>query len=95
MLTLDDRMMPAPGVVTRENDGELIVVIPQRGRFIVLNGTGANIFKLLDGRMTLAQVARHLAETYNVPLERTQQDVLNFATNLYQRGALQMVPLAA
>ncbi len=95
MLTLDDRMMPAPGVVTRENNDELIVVIPQRGRFIVLNGTGASIFKLLDGRMTLALVAKHLAETYNVPLERTQQDVLNFATHLYERGALQMVPLAA
>ncbi len=95
MLTLDDLVLPAPGVVTRESGGDLIVVIPQRGRFIVLNGTGAHIFKLLDGRMTLAQVAQRLAETYDVPLERTQQDVLAFATRLYERGALQTVPLAA
>ncbi len=95
MLTLDDRMMPAPGVIVRENNDELIVVIPHRGRFIVLNGTGASIFKLLDGNVTLGQVARHLAETYQVPLERTQQDVLNFALRLYERGALQPVPLAA
>ncbi len=95
MLTLDDKVVPAPGVVTRESNDELIVVIPQRGRFIVLNGTGAHIFKLLDGRMTLAQVAHRLAEAYQVPVERTQQDVLAFATRLYERGALQTVSLAA
>lgn len=95
MLTLDDLVLPAPGVVARESGDELIVVIPQRGRFIVLNGTGARIFKLLDGRMTLAQVAQHLAETYGVPVERTQHDVLSFATRLYERGALQTVSLAA
>jgi len=88
MLTLDDVLLPAPGVVSRESGDELVVVLPERGRFIVLNGTGMEVFQLVDGRRTLGESAATLAGRYDVPLERAQADVLAFAGKLLDRGAV-------
>jgi hypothetical protein len=87
MPNLNDVLNVAPGVVSRESDGELVVVLPVQGKFIVLNGTGADAFKSLDGQRSLAEIAAALSERYDVPLEKTQADVLAFAQKLLDRGA--------
>ncbi len=88
MLTLDDVLAPAPGVVSRESGDELVVVLPERGKFFVLNGTGAEVFRLVDGRRTLEEIAATLNGRYDVPPEQVQTDVLAFAGKLLDRDAV-------
>jgi hypothetical protein len=88
MPNLNDVLSIAPGVVSRESDDELVVVLPEQGKFVVLNGTGADAFKSVDGRRSLADIAAALSERYDVPLEQTQTDVLAFAQKLLDRGAV-------
>jgi fructose-1,6-bisphosphatase len=88
MLNLADVLNPAPGVISRESEGELVVVLPEKGRYIVLNGTGANAFQLMDGQLSLGDIASILGERYDVPLERTQTDVLALAQKLLDRGVV-------
>ena len=88
MLTLDDVLAPAPGLVSRESGDELVVVLPERGKFIVLNGSGAEVFRLVDGRRTLEEIAAALSGRYDVPLEQVQADVLAFAGKLLDRDAI-------
>lgn len=88
MLTLDDVLAPAPGVVSRESGDELVVVLPERGKFFVLNGTGAEVFRLVDGRRTLEEIAAALNGRYDVPLGQVQPDVLAFARKLLDRDAI-------
>ena len=64
------------------------MVLPEQGKFVVLNGTGANVFQSVDGRRSLAEIAVALSERYDVPLEQTQIDVLAFAQKLLDRNAL-------
>ena len=90
MPNLNDVLNVAPGVVSRESEGELVVVLPEQGKFVVLNGTGADVFQSVDGQRSLAEIAAALSERHNVPLERTQADVLTFAQKLLDRGAVSM-----
>jgi hypothetical protein len=90
MPNLNDVLSLAPGVISRESDGEFVVVLPERGKFVVLNGTGADVFQSVDGLRSLAEIAAALSERYDVPLEQTQADVLAFAQKLLGRGAVRL-----
>jgi hypothetical protein len=90
MPNLDDILSVAPGVVSRESDGELVVVLPKQGKFVVLNGTGSEVFQLLDGQRSLSEIAGVLGERYEVPLKQTQTDVLALAQKLLDRGAVRV-----
>ncbi|MCD4739331.1 MAG: PqqD family protein [Anaerolineae bacterium] len=92
MLTSTDILALALDVVSRQNEGELVVVLPQSGKFFVLNGTGAEIFQRLDGERTLAEIAVALHAGYeDIPLARVQTDVLALAQKLLARGAVRAV----
>jgi len=85
MLNLDDVLARVPEAVSRDSEGELVVVLPEKGKFIVLNGTGAQVFLAIDGERTLGQVATDLSDRYDVPLERVESDVLALAEKLIDR----------
>ncbi len=92
MLTLNDVLALSQGVISRESDGELVVVLPQDGEFFVLNGTGAEIFGLLDGQRPLDAIAAALHTHHpDSTLEQVQADVLAFAEKILQRGAASRV----
>lgn len=87
MLTLDDVLTLAPGVVASESDGEQVVVLPEQGKFIVLNQTGADVFQSIDGHLSLRAIAAALSERHDAPLAQVESDVLAFAGELHKRGA--------
>jgi tRNA pseudouridine-54 N-methylase len=91
MLDLDDVLVLAPGVVSRESDNELVVVLPEQGKFVVLNETGADVFESMDGQRTLREIAAILSEHHDVPLEQVEADVLTLAGKLLERKALHQV----
>lgn len=92
MLTSTEVLAPVPGVISRESEGELVVVLPGQGKFLVLNGTGAEVFRLVDGERTLGEIAAVLGERYDdVSLEQARDDVLALARKLLDRGAVRYV----
>lgn len=88
MLTLDSTLQPAPGVVARESGDELVVVLPARGKYFVLNGTGATVFRHLDGKTPLRAIAEILSQDHQIALETAQTDVLALVTQLLERGVV-------
>ena len=88
MLNLDDVLAAAPTLVTRESDGELVVVLPEKGKFVVLNATGARVLQLSDGTRTLRDIADILAVEFDADQMQVEGDVLRFAKALVDRGAL-------
>ncbi len=86
MLTLDSVVRTAAGIATRESGKELVVVSPAQGKYLVLNQTGATVFRLLDGKTSLRTIATRLGENSEVPLERVQTDVLALIEQLLERG---------
>jgi len=86
MLTLDSVVQVTADVVTRESGNELVIVSPAKGKYLVLNQTGATVFRLLDGKTSLQSIAMHLCQNYQAPLEKAQADVLALAEQLLDRG---------
>ncbi len=90
MPTLTDVFAVAPDVVTRESDAEMVVVLPESGKFFVLNGTGAETFRLLDGARALSDVVTALHARYpDAAQETIEQDVLRLVEKLIERDAVQ------
>ncbi len=91
MPTWNDVLAPTPDVVTQESEGELVVVLPHVGKFLVLNPTGALMFYLSDGSRTLRDVAQQIAEEYEADPSQVESDVLKLAQSLIERGVLMSV----
>ncbi|MBN1920473.1 MAG: PqqD family protein [Anaerolineae bacterium] len=88
MLTLDSVVRTVAGVATRESGNELVVVSPAQGKYLVLNQTGATVFRLLDGKASLQDIAMQLCQKHQAPLEKAQADVLALVEQLLERGVV-------
>ena len=97
-ISLDVAYVPSEEVVARVIEGELIIVPLTAGigdledELYTLNETGKAIWNLLDGKMTLKDVAWKLSAEFEAPEEELQRDVLGLVTELYQRRMLVEAP---
>ena len=62
-------------ILWRELDGEAVLLSPAAGNSYNLNAVGTFIWKLLDGKHSLADIATALCETYEVEYPQALQDV--------------------
>lgn len=55
------------------------------GDYFELDEIALAIWKMLDGRTTLAEVVRKLAQTYDTPQKTIEKDVVGFVAELRKR----------
>lgn len=79
-------------VASRALDGEAVLVHPGQGKVSVLNGVGSRIWELVDGQRTMADLARVIADEYEVSLIQAEADTLAFCADLAGRGLLTLDP---
>jgi len=84
-----------PNVVSREVAGEQILVPIRKqaadmAAIYVLNETGADIWSLLDGRHTLAEIRDALVERYDVDPGTAEQDLVQIVHDLQELGAVKV-----
>lgn len=95
-LVLEARYQKDPNVVSREIAGEQILVPIRKqaadmAAIYVLNETGARIWRLIDGRRSLADIGDVLAQQYNVRPETVEADLLEIIGQLEELGMLRAV----
>jgi hypothetical protein len=94
-MTLQTVCVPSEDVVAREIEGEIVIVPLVAGigdaddELYTLNETGHAIWKLLDGRRNMGEVAAGLAAEFDAPEGEIETDVLGFAAELTERGILE------
>jgi hypothetical protein len=82
---------PSDDVVSREIEGELIIVPIASGigdaedELYTLNDTGREIWQRLDGKRTLREVAEDISAQYTAPVDQITRDVLGLMTELSRR----------
>jgi len=85
-------------VVAREIEGEMIIVPIASGigdmedELYTLNDTGKAIWKQLDGKHSLGQIAKALMDEYDAPLADLERDVLGLVDELVKRKMLVIIP---
>jgi hypothetical protein len=79
------RYEPHPNVVTRELDGDVVLVHLDTSRIFTLNATGSRIWALLSqqpGDHDVATLEQLLREDYEVDDERLHEDVVTLLREL-------------
>ena len=75
-------------VNSRAVDGEAVLVHAEQKKYTVLNGVGARLWELADGQHSIADIARVIADEYEVSLGKAESDALAFCQDLAGRGLL-------
>jgi hypothetical protein len=88
---IDDRVLRLRREVRFRNVGGEGVVLRQEAReVLVVNGVGARVLELLDGRRSVAEVAAVLREERDAPPEAIERDVGAFVDELLAAGVVEM-----
>ncbi len=58
-------------------DGETVVLDHENNQMHTLNVTASFIFHAVDGQKTVAEIAREVAERFDVPLDVAERDTLS------------------
>ena len=93
-IRMDAAYLPSGDVVAREIEGELIIVPLAAGigdledELYTLNETGKALWARLDGKRTLREIARGLAEEYEAPPGEIEEDVRGLVQELVRRRML-------
>ena len=69
-------------------DDLAVIVLADSGEVLVVNSLGTRIVELLDGRQSVTEIARRIAEEYDVPVEEARRDLDEFLRTLSEAGAL-------
>jgi hypothetical protein len=91
-VSLEKAYIPSEDIVAREIEGEIIIVPLVSGigdmedELYTLNETGQAIWKLLDGKRNLNEVATELEKEFDG--EEIRRDVLGFVTELVRKRIL-------
>ncbi|HET6613042.1 MAG TPA: PqqD family protein [Kofleriaceae bacterium] len=78
-------------VIWREVSGEMVILDQDGGRIFGLNASGGHMWRLLDGRRSLTDIAAELASHFAIPHERAERDVVALAGQLVDRGLADII----
>lgn len=90
-ISMDAVYAPSENIVAREIEGEIIIVPLARGigdaedDLFSLNETGRAVWKLLDGRRSLAQIVQILGADYTASTATIGKDVAGLMAELLKR----------
>ena len=93
-INLNSVYLPSEKVITREIEGELIIVPIESGvadfddALYSLNDTGSVIWNLLDRRRTVNNICSILSESYSAPLAEIEKDALLLLEKLLSLGII-------
>jgi hypothetical protein len=78
----------------RRIEGEAVVLRQSVAEVLVLNGVGATVLDLADGRRPVGEWIDALVREYGADRETVARDVLEFAGEAAEAGLLEPVPSA-
>ena len=87
-MKLSDRVSVPAEVMDRSVGDETVILDLESGTYYGLDPVGARMWKLLAEGKTLGEVCDTLLEEYDVERERLEEDILNLAGELAEKGLI-------
>lgn len=91
-VTLDTQVFLGEDVVSRELDGEAVILNLESGTYFGLDLVGTRIWALLQKNASLRETFATLEQEYEVAPNRLEEDLLRLVKELYTKGLLRMAP---
>jgi PqqD family protein of HPr-rel-A system len=86
------KLRPRAGVVMRPEEDEAFLFDPDRGTLKLLNPTGVDVWRLLDGQRDAQDLAREVAARYpEADADAVAGDVAQFLEELVAAGLVEAV----
>jgi hypothetical protein len=85
-MTLDDRLVIPPTVISRDLDGETVILNLDTGIYFGLDTVGTVIWKHLQDAAPLRDVRDRMLADYDVSPDVAAQDLLRLAEQFVSRG---------
>ncbi len=83
--------LPTPGYAIEELDGELLLFHPSSETILHTNQTGALVWRLCDGKRSVAEIVETLTAVYPEAASEISQDVPELLTQFADQGAITWV----
>lgn len=77
-----------PNLVTRDIDGEVVIMIPAKGKVLALNEVGSFIWNRINGSNSIEDILNAVCHEFDVNREQAAVDVDDFITLLYDKNLL-------
>ncbi len=75
-----------PNIVWQEVDDGVVIVTPTAGKVRALNQIGADIWRMIDGHLSLSDILQHLNNNHpSIPAQQLERDLDTFVTDLSNR----------
>lgn len=84
----DSTLCMRADVAMVEVEGEVVLYDPTNSRSEVLNPTAGLVWRLLDGSVSLRDLAVDLASVYDVPILSLEQDLVELGRSFGRLGLL-------
>ena len=75
-----------PDIVARKEQKEALLFNPVDGNLVCINGTGIFVWDLCDASHTIGDIAREVAERYEISPEKAKEDCFAFLKELEEAG---------
>jgi hypothetical protein len=77
-------------IAWREIDSEAVLVDPRTGQIRVLNRTGTVVWSFCEEARTESDIAKHLADKFDITTKEAQEDVRDFIEDCLSRDLIQI-----
>ena len=88
-MKMTDTYAPRKDIAYRKYDGEMVLVSPMENVLLRLNETASLIFEQLETN-TIGQIARSVADTFEVDIETARRDTSAFMALLVKRDLVRI-----
>ena len=90
-VTLESQVFLEEDVVSRELDGEAVILNLESGTYFGLDPVGTRIWALLQKNGSLRETFETLLQEYEVAPNRLEEDLLRLVKELHGKGLLRLV----
>jgi SynChlorMet cassette protein ScmD len=73
-------------VIREEFDDWALIFDPDTGKVCGVNPVGVQIWKMIDGKRTIRDISRMIAEKYPDASESAEEDVTSFVASISEKG---------
>ena len=88
MIALDKPYEVLPHIMTREVEGETVIMDIERGVYSGLNHVGTRVLDLIKDGHTLSQIITHIDAEYDVSTSIARQDVIELMQSLLAKNLI-------